>query len=285
MYSVWFYPCKTLLPIGLTIVYPREEAEAVHLGEPSFAVCAAGVVAASVLVWLLRKRLPGLGAAWVAYLILLAPNSGLVRFSPQVGADRYSYAALLPWVVVLASGLFYGLKDGALVRYAALAFSAVVVLGLCVMSWFQCATWKHSVSLWNHALEVGAGRSLEAHGNLALALSSVGLEDEALEQYQAAVRVAPRSAKACMYLAESLARHGKQEEAVARMRQAVQDAPDTGLMHYYLGNFLMRFQKKDEAETAPAQGLATGPGNCRGPSRPGCSPSVAWAGPGGPAAS
>ena len=82
-YSVWFYPCKTLVPIGLTIVYPREEESVVHLSEPRFALCAAGVVAVCLLAWLLRRKLPAFAAAWVAYLIILAPNSGLVRVSTQ----------------------------------------------------------------------------------------------------------------------------------------------------------------------------------------------------------
>ena len=176
-YGVWFYPCKTLLPIGLTVVYPREEAAAVRLGEPGFAVCAAGVVAVSVLAWLLRKQIPGLAAAWVAYLIILAPNSGLIRFSPQLGADRYSYAALLPWVVVLAAGLFHGLTGRSVLRFSSVALSGMLVLLLSAMSWFQCATWKHSVSLWNHALAVGSDRSLEAHGNLALALEPGGARE------------------------------------------------------------------------------------------------------------
>src|SRR5208337_3175754 len=39
--GVWFYPLKTLVPIELTIVYPREDATFVHLVNPVFALCAA----------------------------------------------------------------------------------------------------------------------------------------------------------------------------------------------------------------------------------------------------
>ncbi len=208
-YGVWFYPCKTVVPIGLTIVYPREDPSHVHLSEPSFAACAAGVVAVSLLAWLVRKRMPGFTAAWVAYLVILAPNSGLIRFSPQLAADRYSYAASLPWVVLLAGLMVWVLKRRASVQITSIAVVGVTAVGLGAMSWYQCATWRHSVALWDHALEVGSDRSLEAHGNLAQALGMVGLEREALEQYEAAVRVAPRSAKACMYLAESLRATGK----------------------------------------------------------------------------
>jgi len=94
--SVWFYPYKTLIPARLTVVYPREDASGVHLAEPRHAMCAVAVVVTCALAWALRRCWPGLTAAWLAYLIILAPTSGLVRFSPLFAADRYSYAASLP---------------------------------------------------------------------------------------------------------------------------------------------------------------------------------------------
>jgi tetratricopeptide (TPR) repeat protein len=138
----------------------------------------------------------------------------------------------------------------------------VVALGLCTMSWFQCATWRHSVALWNHALDVGSDRSLAAHGNLALALKQVEFETEAFEQYQAAVRVAPRSSKACYYLADELARRGKNEEAIATLREAVQAAPDQAMMHYYLASFSMRLGQPDQALVPLREAIRLDPGFC-----------------------
>ena len=261
-YGVWFYPCKTLVPIGLTIVYPREEESVVHLAEPRFALCAAGVVAVCILAWLLRRRVPAFAAAWAAYLIILAPNSGLVRFSTQFAADRYSYAASLPWVPMLAGGLVYAMRSRASIRTPSVAMVGVVALGLSTMSWFQCATWRNSLELWTHALEVGADRSLEAHGNFAIALSKVGFEAEAFEQAQAAVRVAPHSPKAYMALASVLARQGKNKEAITRVRQAVQAAPDLAMTHYSLGGLLMRLGQPDQAEVSFREAIRLDPGFC-----------------------
>jgi Flp pilus assembly protein TadD len=114
---------------------------------------------------------------------------------------------------------------------------------------------------WNHALDVGSDLSPEAHGNLALALTSVGLESKALEQYQA-VGVAPRSAKACMYLAESRARQGKNKEAIVRMREAVQAASDQAMMHYHLASFLMRLGQPDQAMVPFCEAIRLEPGFC-----------------------
>ena len=128
---VWFYPYKTIVPSRLAVFYTRADASLVHLTEPRYALCAAAVLATCVLAWVMRRRCPGFTAAWLAYLIILAPNSGLVRYLPQFAADRYSYAASLPWVVLLAGGLAWAVRER---RWAATACWAVVgplAIGLC----------------------------------------------------------------------------------------------------------------------------------------------------------
>ncbi len=258
-YGLWFYPAKTMLPIGLTIVYPREEDRWVRLTQPGFAACAAGVLAVSLLAWRERRRWPAFAAAWVAYLIILAPNSGLVRYSPQLAADRYSYAASLPWVPVLAFLLVRLLGCRPAIRIASAGLAVTAALVLCCLSWYQCATWRHSVALWDHALQVGSDRSLEAHGNLALALTQVGFDDDAMVQYQAAVRIAPRSAKAHLYLAEALARQGNDIEAIRTMRRGVDFAPDLPKMHHHLASLLLLLHHPDLAEDPLRRALELDP--------------------------
>ena len=259
--GVWFYPGKTFIPTSLTIVYPREDDALVDIRRPLYAIYGVGVVAISGLAFMLRRRLPSLAACWVAYLILLGPNSGIIRFSPQFAADRYSYAASLPWVALAAGGFSLAWQWRPRVRAAAYAFTGLAVVGLGVLSWFQCATWKNSITLWNHALEAGADRSLEAHGNLSIILSQVGFEEEAHQQCLEAVRVAPRSTKAHMYLAESLARQGKKDEALAEMNKAVEVCDEQAAIQHKLGLFLMHLGKSKEAEAPLRKSLELAPRN------------------------
>ena len=67
-----------------------------------FDLALAGVVAISIAAAATWSRWPGLAAAWLAYLAILAPNSGLVSFGSQLVADRYGYLSLVPWTVVAA---------------------------------------------------------------------------------------------------------------------------------------------------------------------------------------
>jgi hypothetical protein len=57
--------------------------------------------------FLARRRWPGGLAAWVFYVVLLMPVSGVVTFGPQLVADRFSYLPSLGWAVLLGAGLFY----------------------------------------------------------------------------------------------------------------------------------------------------------------------------------
>ena len=132
-----------------------------------------GTLAMSVGLFLLRRRWPGLLAAWLSYLVILAPNSGIIRISEQIAADRYSYLSMVGLVIVAAGCFCRFWRTTARVRAAALGVIALgvgLLLVLIPMTWDQCRTWRNSETLWTHALSHGAADSSLAHYNLALVL-------------------------------------------------------------------------------------------------------------------
>jgi len=198
----------------------------------------------------MRRRCPGFTAAWVAYLIILAPNSGLVRFLPQFAADRYSYVASLPWVLLLAGGLAWAVRER---RWAATVCWAVVgplAIGLAISSWYQTATWRDSLALWNHALESGQGQSVIAQVALGEALDEKGRRSEALEHYITAVELGPNNAFARVALALSLTRLGNRGAAIEELRKFFRDRQDDPQARYALGNMLMIIGACDQAVVA-----------------------------------
>ncbi len=100
-YAIWFYIEKTALPLNLTAVYPIP-SDLNWLALP-FALSIFATVAVSVGLFLLRGRWPGLLAAWLCYLVVLAPNSGIIRINEQIAADRYSYMSMLGLVMPAAA--------------------------------------------------------------------------------------------------------------------------------------------------------------------------------------
>ena len=51
-----------------------------------------------------RRRAPAALAVWLSYIVILAPNLGLLRIGNQIAADRYSYVASLGIAMLLAGG-------------------------------------------------------------------------------------------------------------------------------------------------------------------------------------
>ena len=71
-----------------------------------FSLSILATLAVSAGLFLLRRRWPGLLAAWLSYLLVLAPVSGIIRNNPSViAADRYSYMPML-CLVMLAAACF-----------------------------------------------------------------------------------------------------------------------------------------------------------------------------------
>jgi tetratricopeptide (TPR) repeat protein len=196
-WGIWFYVVKTLWPLDLSPVYPLPTQ--IDPTAPLFAASIMGTLALTAVLFLLRRQRPGLLAAWLTYLVILAPNSGLFRISDQLAADRYSYMATLIGVIVAAAGFdrlwpaLSRLRAGA---WGILVVSLLASLVLVPLTREQCRIWRSPVTLWTHALNHGMGASSKAHNGLGVALFGQGRFAEAAAHYEQALRLDPRDAEA-----------------------------------------------------------------------------------------
>ena len=231
-YVIWFYIVKTVLPLDIVAVYPAPQV--IEWLAPPFLLCIVGTVATSVGFFLLRRTWPGLLAAWLSYLVILAPNSGLIRISDQIAADRYSYMAMLAWVMIAAAVLARLGQTSSRLRPLAMAIIALglaALLSLIPMTWDQCRTWRDSTTLWTHALNHGAADSSEVHNNMGVELVRQGNFQAAVAHYSEALRLNPRYAHARNNLGVALARQRKIEAAVAQYTEAIRLQPGYAAAH------------------------------------------------------
>jgi tetratricopeptide (TPR) repeat protein len=204
-YSIWFYLAKTAIPRDIAAFYPLTPR--VDWRSPAIGLSIAATLAVSVGLILLRRRWPGPLAAWVSYLVLLAPTPGLVRVGNQAAADRYSYLALLGLVVLLAAGLGRLAASLRPARAGAVALAAaalVPVLALAPLARTQCRAWHDSEALWAQALAHG-GPSGTAHHGLGMACYRRSRYPEAMHHYAEAIRYNPAYIEAYNDLAMILA--------------------------------------------------------------------------------
>ncbi len=246
-YAAVLYLFKTIVPVGITAFYPFPTHPS--WTQPRFVLSIAFVAVASIALFRLRHRLPGLLAAWAAYLVILAPTSGLVPMGRAMVADRYTYLAMMVWVAPTAAGLTLLIRraDRAW-RVVSFAAAVPVVLGLSVASWFQCATWSSAEAIWTNALEHGGQDSSDVHNGLALAYAQSGMFSDAEVHFKKAVAINPDQASVQNNLGLLLCDLGKLNEAVPHLLEAIRLKPNFAPAYNNLGIVFSRKGKSKDSE-------------------------------------
>lgn len=186
------YLTRTLWPVGLSPL----DVQPLH-ATTSWAAALAGLASLAAVTALLyrhRARWAVAWTAWVAYLALLGPASGLAPSGLQATADRYMYIPGMP-IALLLGGLAARLSRDERRRGLWLALGAVLAAALAISTWRQAAFWRDSVTLWSRALEVNP-RNDVAQYNLALARAAAGEEPAAAAGYRRVLELVPDHAPA-----------------------------------------------------------------------------------------
>jgi Flp pilus assembly protein TadD len=226
-------------------------------------------VGLSIVLLRLRRNQPGLLAAWVSYLVVLAPSSGLIRTGPMFVADRYSYlptmALFMPaaaaFAVVLSRGRRHRLGCGVAI------IGLVLVATLVPVTWRQCRVWRDSTTPWEHSAACLAAAvqanpaSAEAHHNLGIAHYHCGRLDEAIGEFRSALRIDPAFAQAWGSLGQVLADSGRADQAIEALTKAVNLDPESPELHAGLAVVLLKQGLVDEALIHYAEASRREPGN------------------------
>jgi protein O-mannosyl-transferase len=172
-YSIWFYPATWVWPVRLSPMY--ELPSTVDPLAWRFLGPALGVVAVTLLLWVLRTRWPGGLAAWVYSALMILPISGVVHSGFQLAHDRYSYLSGLGLALLVGGAVGWLLRSpggrplGRPLRVAACGVTALLIAALGVGTWQQTHIWKDTETLWRWGLEADPRCALCAN-NLAVVL-------------------------------------------------------------------------------------------------------------------
>src|SRR5213594_1515420 len=250
MYGVSFYLWKTVAPVNLSPLY--ELPPTVNPWAMPFLLSYGLVLAITGIVLAFRRRVPGLPAAWVAYIVVLLPVLGIFQSGPQIAADRYTYLAGLGWAILGGAGLLScwrssrRSKTGTPATWLLAGIALCVVVGLGVLTWNQVHVWHDSEKLWSHAVAIDPGSAVGQYSR-GLVLAQQGKLTEAMEHYQTALRINPDYADAHNNVGDVLAEQGRLAEAIEHYRQALRIKPDDALSHTNWGVELAQQGKLAEA--------------------------------------
>ena len=242
-FALAFYLWKTLVPVGLSPLYPLPE-RINPLAWP-FLLSAALVLLLTAAAFVVRRRRPACMSVWACYIITLVPVLGFTQSGVQIAADRYTYISSFG-LTLLASGLWLWIEKGHRVHRYALALMCSVPVTLGWLTWGQVKIWRDSETVWNQTLSLYPSCAL-AHNNLGLALSARGKRDEAIGQYEQALTARPDYAPAHNNLANVFAAQGRTGEAILHYELALKSLPEYADAHYNLALALAGQGRTDEA--------------------------------------
>ncbi len=209
------YAGKLAWPSPLAPFYPDAP-----LAPATVALATLALVAACVLAWRYARRAGGTAIGWAWYAVTLLPVIGIVKVGGQAYADRYTYLPGLGLLVALAWAPWPK-------RLARPAFVAGLALAA-LFAWStsrQVALWRDTVTLFTHTLRVAPDNAM-AHDCLGTAFAQQGRDDEAIAQFEAAIRLEPAFENPYPNLAELLHRRGRDAEAIPYFEIARRGRPD-----------------------------------------------------------
>jgi protein O-mannosyl-transferase len=225
----WFYLGKLLWPANLIFVYPRWTVAAGIWWQWLFPLGAAGLLLA---LWWWRGRGRGPLAAALLFVGTLFPALGFFNVYPflfSYVADHFQYLASLGVIALAAAGWDRWAAESrakaAALRTVPVAAAAAVLALLFVLTARQARTYGDVVTLYRTTLARNP-RAWLAHSNLGNILASTGHPEEAVAEYEEALRLVPDSAGFHYDLANALVQLGRIPEALAEYAKAIQLKPD-----------------------------------------------------------
>ena len=249
-YGLGFYLWKTVVPLNLSPLYNLPQT--VNPAATPFIASYAGVLAVTAIALALRRRWPGLPAAWLAYVVVLLPVLGIAQNGPQIAADRYTYLATLGWAILAGAALLSCWRlstnstTGAPTTWGLAGIATGIVIALGVLTWNQVQIWHDSERLWTYALAIDPDSPI-AHSNLGELLDRQGRPAEAIDHFQQALRLKPDFPLAHNNWGMALKGQGRPAEAIDHFQQALRLKPDFPIAHNNWGTALGQLGEPAEA--------------------------------------
>jgi Flp pilus assembly protein TadD len=261
-YNVWFHVWKTVAPLNLGPIY--ELPVRLNPLDPPYLLSAAGGLAITAAVWLLRHRWPAGLAIWAFYLVMLAPVTGIVHTGNHLGADRNTYVSCMGFALLVGALVVTVVLSGrrgvlaAPIAALALGVVAIWIGGLALTTRAQSLVWYDSETLWRYAIEVDPGCAI-CHHNLATNLGRRGDLASAQTLLERAIALRPDASEFRGTYGILLIQMGRRPEGLAQIRYRLDDKPRDVNTRVNLGIVLIEDGRPGEAIAELEQALRVKP--------------------------
>jgi hypothetical protein len=185
------------------------------------------VAVAAIALW----RWPAVGFAGAWFFLILAPTSSIVPLAGQPMAEHRMYLPLAGVIGLVVLGLYTGMGRRSLILFAAMT------VGLSWLTIQRNRDYASNLDIWSDTV-AKCPENARAHFNLGnLLLGIPGRSPDAINEYQAALRIKPDFAEVHSILGMTLATiPGRLPEAIFHDEAALKINPGLVDAHFNLGN-------------------------------------------------
>ena len=250
-WCAWFYLYKTIVPIQLSMIYPRWQVDAANwLHWLPLATWLVAIILAK------RFRLViGL------YIILLLPVIGLVTMAfhaHSLVADHLQYIALIVPIATVTAISATHIKS----RRTAILLAILVLLMLSAQTWARAQRLANERLLWTHTISLN-DQAWAAHNNLGVIQSKDGQIDDAINHFQQVIKLQPDYAVGYFNLGDALRLKGQPNQAIEQYQMALALREDYFKAHNNLALLLLKQRKVEQAVTHLRAVVELQPGNAK----------------------
>ncbi len=228
-HSLVFYLVKMAVPVDLTVLYPIVLLKTYSIGY------LASFLAVVLITWAFFhycKNLPWLAAAWIYYLVTLAPTLGIEYAGGYAAADRFTYLPSFGPFLLLSSVAAAFLFNRRLL-FILLTAGISILMGMGTLQ--QLDTWKDSISLWENVVAIATPYVPDLiYERLGDAYMSAGRWDDALGALNSALAMAPQKASLHEQKGIALINKGQLPEAATEFKLESSLDPQNAMAHRYL---------------------------------------------------
>ncbi len=260
--AIGFYVYKALVPLDLSLVYPRWRMAA---GSPVAYVPLLLCLALAMTLWRFRRRMRAPLFAFAYFVLMLAPVLGFVdigymQFSYV--ADHWQYFSIISVIGGAVALAHAGLARLRWRRPLSLAAAAVVLVGCFALTWRQSRIYDNENTAWSDTIAKNPN-AWNAHARLGSWAREHGDVPRATQHYLRAVELNPTYAQGHQVLGTLYAQMNMGPQATEHFKRALELQPDSAEAHANYGHYLAGRQRFDAAYAHLTRALALQPANAK----------------------
>jgi len=250
---VWFYLWKAIVPLHLSFVYSQWDINPDNL--LWWLPFVAAIIVTMFLVWLRNSQSSKWARpvlfAWAFFCLALLPVMGFTDVTymrNSLVADHYQYIAIIGIVALAAAAVYCGSQRRAPALQHAVNIGAGCLIGaLLILTRQQAALYANAMTLYTSTAEHNPNSDL-IQLNLGVEHYKAGEINDAVEHFQAALRINPSNDPAHMDLGTALINLGRLDDAIQQFQEVLRLKPNSAATaHCSMGIALTKAGRPREA--------------------------------------